>query len=215
MKVEHAPGEEMQVLVYNKCANEYKNESMWAAFIDIDEFIFLRKHDDIKHLLSDLVPNGGALSLNWILYGSGGHTKYSSEPVLKRFVLRASAPNAHVKSISYLPHVTNMDVHHPELKNGTAQVDCHGHEFKGPFNLPGSEDIASIHHYITKSFEEYSRKRLRGRADSRGAADHYKNKTHGFQRLRDSFQWFDAADIQDSSAWDYYRSKQMKASKQN
>ena len=48
--------------------------------------------------------------------------------------------------------------------NGT-QHDTNGTAFEGPFNAGGPSDIAMLHHYRTKSFQEYISKRLRGRAD--------------------------------------------------
>jgi len=158
----HYPGKVRQVPAYNDALARFRADT-WCAFIDVDEFIVLRKHPDIKTLLADVAPQGGALALNWIMFGSSGREEYSPEPVTKRFTWRAREVNAHVKTIAYLPHVTAVPS--PHYCNVTHTVDCHGNAVDGPFNQKKSEDVACIYHYFTKSRGEFLRKRERGRAD--------------------------------------------------
>ena len=56
------------------------------------------------------------------------------------------------------------NVHYPHLKNGN-QHDTNGRVFSGPYNKNGPLDVAAFHHYHTKSYGEYVKKRQRGRSD--------------------------------------------------
>ena len=77
--------------------------------------------------------------------------------------------NMHVKSIVRLSDMNLTEaphVHYPTLPmlNGN-QHDTNGNIFRGAFNPSGPTNVAVLHHYMTKSFEEYKDKRVRGRAD--------------------------------------------------
>jgi hypothetical protein len=79
--IDHLGGERVQKEAYIDCTEKYGEKNTWAAFIDIDEFIILRNHVSIKYLLQDYAPkDGGALGLNWYLYGSSHHKNYTDEP---------------------------------------------------------------------------------------------------------------------------------------
>jgi hypothetical protein len=96
------PGKLRQLPAYNDAINRLRMTPTWCAFIDLDEFIVLRKHVSIQDLIRDLFPAGagGALALNWIFFGSNGRLEYSPEPVVQRFTRRARDVNLHVKTIA-------------------------------------------------------------------------------------------------------------------
>lgn len=161
--VTHFPGAVQQRPAYNQWLAKYRNMHTWCAFIDADEFIVLKKHGDIKALLAEHCTSG-ALCLNWVLFGSSGHTKYTSEPVLKRFTWRCAQVNEHVKSIAHLPSTVQVSVHEVITCQGCSH-DTNNQPVHGPFNHARPDDVAIIHHYVLKSLEEYQWKVARGRAD--------------------------------------------------
>ena len=159
----HFPGRVRQLEAYNDAVARYGGT--WCAFIDVDEFIVLRKHADIKALLAEVAPRGGALALNWVMFGSSGRADYSPEPVTKRFTWRAREVDEHIKTIAYLPHVASVADPHSVMLTSGAPHDCHGNRVEGAYNPKKTEDIACVYHYFTKSRGEFLLKRARGRAD--------------------------------------------------
>jgi len=119
VRVDHHPGGGAQLETYKRCLLRYRSKPIWAAFIDNDEFIILRNHTSIKHLLQDVKPNGGSLYLNWIIFGTNGHQYYTNELVLKRFIERTPIVSEWGKSISFLPDVDEIRPHWPLQINGT------------------------------------------------------------------------------------------------
>ena len=65
--------------------------------IDIDEFIVRYKSEEtFGQWLAKVCP-GGAIGLNWRIFGSSGHKEYGPEPVRKRFQMCETKLNHHVK----------------------------------------------------------------------------------------------------------------------
>lgn len=162
--VTHWPGEVRQVEAYRDFMDRHKGQPVWVGFLDVDEFVILRTHRDIKSFLREHC-GFGAVSLNWLMFGSGGQTRYRPEPVRKRFLRRGAQPNKHVKSFAYLPCVARVDnPHYPAMVWGAWRRDTDGMTILGAFNPDGPTDVAVVHHYFCKSVEEYAVKRRRTRA---------------------------------------------------
>lgn len=160
----HFPGPTKQTLAYTDFANKYAPRFTWMALIDADEFIVVRpQFRSIKIVLQEHCPRG-ALALNWLMFGSNGHQDYSPEPVTKRFTRRAASVNLHVKVIVKTSDFIRMtSPHSVETHYGTQ--DTTGKRVNGPFNPNGPIDVACIHHYFTKSANEFRAKIARGRSD--------------------------------------------------
>ena len=173
ISVLHYPGLNKQGDAYLDCAKnslngQHGSNILWAAFWDVDEFLVLKKHDNVDDFLKEHLMSG-ALGINWLLFGPSGRTVRENLPVLKRFVYRENGVNMHVKSIVRLSDMNLTEaphVHYPTLPmlNGN-QHDTNGNIFRGAFNPSGPTNVAVLNHYMTKSFEEYKDKRVRGRAD--------------------------------------------------
>ena len=92
-------GNNLQIIAYNNFLFTYKDNFDWVAFFDVDEFLVLKKHKNIKEFLSDY-SNFDAVGINWVLFGNNGHDKVDSEySLIKRFTKRQSNVNQHIKSI--------------------------------------------------------------------------------------------------------------------
>ena len=185
------PGHAMQLSAYWHFREAYGARHTWCAFIDVDEFVVLRRHDCVKDLLREHCGEG-ALALNWHMFGSGGETEYRAEPVRKRFTRRAARVDQHVKTIVRLGDMLHhIGPHHVALREGATQHDTSGRRFHGPFNPEGPDDVACIHHYFVKSRGEFARKIRRGRSD--GNPD----------RCMREFEAHDVNEVEDASAWTF------------
>jgi hypothetical protein len=175
VEVIHYPGLAPQARSYLTCAQsalngDFGENKKWAAFFDVDEFLVLKKHEHVDELLEEHLESG-ALSINWVWFSFNGKLFCNAKPVTKRFLYRDQSVNhqyvnRHVKSIVRLEDMKmkTIHVHYPHLKNGN-QHDTNGTVFSGPFNNNGPLDVAAFHHYGTKSYGEYVKKRQRGRSD--------------------------------------------------
>jgi hypothetical protein len=156
-----------QIPVYNLQLKQLSSPDCWCAFFDADEFLVLKQHEDIKSFIRSVSnPFTGSIAINWYMFGTNGHTTYRPEDVVKRFTTRLLDVDQHVKSIVHTSRASHMHVHNPDLHQGFITVDPNGIQIpSGPFNKAGKADIAVLHHYYTKSIEEFEQKVNRGRAD--------------------------------------------------
>ena len=177
LTVFHLPGACAQMTAYEHgrlYALGLPEPPVWLGFIDIDEFIVIRDMDSLSAFLERYGPAEGALALNWVLFGNNGHERYNPEheggtSVLRRFTRRQVGVNPHVKWVVRLKDLKHMLSPHHGLfhRPWVNAVDCKGRMIpdNGPYHPEGDDTIACIHHYFTKSTDEFRRKCLRGRAD--------------------------------------------------
>jgi Glycosyltransferase family 92 len=179
----------------------YKDRTQWVAVVDADEFIVPNGMQSIQALLS-VFPGAAALGINWRVFGSGGQTTYRDEPVTRRFLQRAPdtfSVNRHVKSITRTDTLRSLGIHMAELREGVA-VDTYGNEIDpacaGIHANPGG-GLAQVNHYVVKSSEEWTAKKLRGRAGW-GPTD-----AERFRR-EEVFRHHDRNDVTDGAALYWY-----------
>lgn len=208
VSVVHMPGLSKQKPAYADCGHRYAAHNYWAAFIDCDEFIVLRKHKSVQELLHSLVPNGGGLSLFSVIFGSNHHTHYEKKPVLSRFTMRRKATDVYTKVIAYLPDIVQYDVHSVRVRNGTHVLDCHGNKVThGKLRRPreAHEDVAALYHFKIKSFQEFRQKRLRGSANYHRHGEKY-HRPDANHTLKHEFMRNDKTSyaINDTAALDFF-----------
>jgi hypothetical protein len=189
-------GDCKQIVAYNNFIKEYHNEYEWAAFFDVDEFLVLKKHNNIKDFLCDY-SSFNSIGVNWVVFGNNGLTEVNGEySLLKRFTKRQKDINPHVKNIvKLLPNVV-MDVHNPL---GT-WYDAQGNQHQGSFNHDGNIDIVQLNHYFCKTKEEYQLKIERGRADL--------SKSHpDWVRKWSDYDLGNTNEVEDLIAYDFFFNK--------
>lgn len=169
------PGKVAQMLAYNHAVATHRFECRYLAFIDADEFIFPKNNRSIKDVLHEVLdgaPNAAALTINWHIFGSGGHeTADLNASVLDRFRYRIpdepESENKHVKTIANPRCIDVMTIPHFAFYYAEkCSIDENGKPIGGSFNEDMPNDKIVIHHYYTKSREEYERKVIRGNADA-------------------------------------------------
>lgn len=188
-------GENIQVSVYNNFLKTFENEYDWAAFFDVDEFLVLKKHDNIKSFISDYSMFNN-IGINWVLFGDNDINEFNEDntSVLQRFTKRQKLINRHIKTISKVspnytfltPHNTNTMWVSPDNKLGM-----------GPFNTSGNDRVAQLNHYFCKTKNEFEQKIKRGRADT--------NKGQGIRTWQD-FDNHNFNEVEDLLAKDFYLS---------
>lgn len=97
----HLPGANapvQQMRAYNTIIR--KAEAKWVAFIDMDEFLYSPKADDVRTILPDY-EQYGAVCVNWACFGSSGYL-FPVDLQTESFTRRASdddSDNTSIKSI--------------------------------------------------------------------------------------------------------------------
>ena len=188
-------GQYMQTTAYNHFIQTFNNKYNWVAFFDVDEFLVLNKHNNIKELLHDYL-HCNAIGINWALFGNNKHTKVINHNynVLSRFKKRSKQDhkdNKHIKTIVRLPSSVHQHVH--QIDN--TWYNLNKEIRSGPFNEPVDWTVAQINHYFSKSTEELIIKCNKSRADV------------NIPRNFDKFKYLlDLNDVYDDSAYRFYHS---------
>jgi hypothetical protein len=154
-------GRSIQVPLYNRVLED-NTEYDWIAFIDCDEFIVLKKHNNIKEFIEEYGSKHPVLSLNWYFHGNMGIEKRTGNSLLKMFTKRNKDVDRHIKVIvntrtnqlMMLPHNCHQQ-----------SMDTNGKLFHGPFNPNGPVDVAYISHIHNKTKEDWELRCKRGRVD--------------------------------------------------
>lgn len=161
------PGHRMQLAAYDDCLKNYRFDTRWLAFIDLDEFIVPIRDSSIPAFLKHF-ENVPAVEINWLIYGSGGAVRKSDAPVMARFRHHSETAhplNRHVKSIVDPRRVFSMIGCHEVARISGKAADSHGNPIKKHFReREPQQDVIRIHHYAVRSREEFFEKQNRGRA---------------------------------------------------
>lgn len=189
----HFPGEQKMLESRNIFIVQYRNKHKWVAHIDIDEFIVLKKHNNIIDFLNDY-DDCDSIAINWLMFGTSNDINYRNEPVTKRFQYCSNDINIHYKCISKIKSINLCThSHRPLLHNGSI-YDTNRIVINDIFNPNGDYNVACIHHYYTKSEEEFKAKIERRMVD-----EHPKRQ----KSLLDEVHTRDN-DVFNSDAWDFY-----------
>ena len=169
-------GASPQLYAYDDCLRRRGPEHQWLAFLDVDEFLMFRNSHPIQSLGAFLkdYEDYSALAVHWILFGS---SDYESKPL--RSALRSYTrcmPLRHtqhlfVKSIVNTRCTTHTsDSPHSFAHNCTAPVvRTDGSPIQGATASDAPvHDTLVIHHYATKSLEDFEMKVLKGSGMRRG-----------------------------------------------
>jgi hypothetical protein len=189
----HFPGEQKMLQSRDIFILQYKNKHKWVAHIDIDEFIVLKKHNNIIDFLNDY-DDCDSIAINWLMFGTSNEINYRNEPVTKRFQYCSKDINQHYKCISKIKSINRcVHSHKPLLHNGSI-YDTNRKVINDIFNPNGDYNVACIHHYYTKSEEEFKEKIERRMVD-----EHPKRQKLLLEEVhkRDN-------DVFNSDAWDFY-----------
>ena len=177
------PDEQPQLFAYAAAERRLRDGGVgWAMVLDADEFLNVHIGEG---RLADLIEAGEdatAVLVNWRVFGSSGHERWSPDPVTARFT-RAAAVE-HGVNWSYKTLFDQFDAYHcPLLPHGPGfardeavaavrPVDGGGRTLGERYarsaeflqSEPGTVSwrLAQVNHYNTRSWEDYVVKHRRG-----------------------------------------------------
>lgn len=175
-------GEVQQRIAYNDFIQNNLKIYDWVAFFDVDEFLVLKKHDNVKNFIQQYSEHP-SIAINWVLFGNNNIEDTTENfSLIKRFTKRQKNVNFHIKCIVKLTENTIMDIHH----TNNNWVDTNNKIGKGPFNYYGDDNIAQLNHYFCKTKIEFQMKCDRGRADTSNNLRTMKDfDEHNFNEIED------------------------------
>ena len=147
-----------QMIAYSNCYQTYKNQYNWIGFFDLDEFVCLKWHNNIKKYLSqDKFKDFEQILLRWKIFGDNGYLESNNNfDVVSRFtVISDYIPNVNTKyflKTSILKEISFNSPHSVDLpittcdSNGNMILSC---------SVLIDEGECVLNHYLTKSLEEY------------------------------------------------------------
>lgn len=157
----------IQHWAYDDCLARNKKD-FWIAFLDLDEFLLpSRLEDTLVGLLNEYEKFAG-VAVSWLIFGSNSELVYSSTPVIQRFTRRAPEVNVHVKSIVQPKHTScvGLNPHYFVFDEGGFAVNEKMERLPEQYHFEGrTVDRLRIHHYHTKSKEEYFWRKLGPRSN--------------------------------------------------
>jgi hypothetical protein len=187
-----------QNAAYADMIARHRDAADWCAFIDCDEFLCPQTGLSLPETLDLIDPSASGLYVHWRMFGSSGQTEQHAGLVTERFTRRAYdsfGPNNIGKSVVRLGLATTAGFCHIVQTNGRMindsgdEIDQHGNGI----HHRSSHKLLALHHYYTKTMEEWRRRRSMGKADKApDAAD--------FVRTEKDFHLHDQNVVQDVTA---------------
>lgn len=75
-----------QMSFYNNVYNNYCNDYDWVLFLDIDEFLFLEKDNNIHdYLARDIFNEFNSIKIHWMIMDDNNMLTNNGDPVVERF----------------------------------------------------------------------------------------------------------------------------------
>ena len=171
-----------------------------VAHIDIDEFIVLKKHANICDFIAEyIVGECQAIGMNWRFFGSSGKTEKTDEPVTMRFTMCQKDGHELIKTLfkkdNFLGY--NYTPHNIILSSGytTTTTGCIIPEYS---NLNIDFSVIQLNHYKCKTLPEFRYIRQRGRSDQ-------PIHNQSFENVDEDFKKYDMNEIEDLTAYNFYK----------
>ena len=159
-------GANKQLDAYNNFIQNNYNNFDWAGFMDVDEFVVLKKWSNISDFLADY-NDYNSVGLNWSVFSSNGLEFNGQYSLVKRFTRCKKNLISQIKTFINLQRAKNSihfnSPHSIREFNNTIAVNK-SHFINGPLNAADQNDreIAYINHYIPKTKQEWNQKMARG-----------------------------------------------------
>ncbi len=141
------------------------------AFIDLDEFIMPLAGGSIRNILMRKAYQPYAqILLQWLVFGPSGHIRRPDGLVMENYTRRlpeTADASRHVKALVRPVYFAGID-YTPHAAECTGPTCNSRGDAVLPYAIQPTEchEVMAIHHYFTKSREDWESKRRRGRGDS-------------------------------------------------
>lgn len=161
-------GQKKQVTAYNHFVRKFAEETEWVAVFDVDEFVLTKQHATLGDFVRDTGRNRDCISINWVVFGNGPHTRKPAEGlIIENYLYSEGRQHKNVKSVVRTRAIRKFrHPHFPELKWFRKHVNAAGSPMSGAENTEETTHIIQLNHYFTKSLEEYEVKLRSRRADT-------------------------------------------------
>ena len=152
-------GRNPQTRAYKHALSE--THCAWIAFIDVDEFIVLRKNGTLGEFLVNF-RDAEAVLLSWHVFGHNGYFDNPPGLISELLVRRRLRPGGQVKSIVRREAIKDIpSAHYCQLRNPLLAFDAN-HCLYSSKEYPGKTDVAHINHYYCRSFSNWMARVSRG-----------------------------------------------------
>ncbi|MFW8637229.1 glycosyltransferase family 2 protein [Cribrihabitans pelagius] len=162
-----------------------EKQADWILALDIDEFVNIKTGDGTLPDLLDALPEAGAITLTWRLFGNAGVVRYADRPVTETFTRCAPEVmhwpwRASMFKTLYRNDGTyrKVGIHRPRGDKDPDRLeqfrwfDCEGRELGGQFKTQRlfsdfgqpNYGLAQLNHYPLGAMESFVLKADRGRA---------------------------------------------------
>ena len=158
--------------IMDSCYQAYHDQYDWLIFYEIDEFLYLKNHKNVKSFLIDnKFNNCGTIQLNWVHMSDNNLLFYENKTLDERFpkkgknVIEGKKNKiCYVKSI-IRGHLTNISITNNHILSKKVKA-CDGFgkksEVKRITNTKPDYKYNYIKHYYGKSVQEFVEKIIRG-----------------------------------------------------
>jgi Glycosyl transferase family 2 len=102
------PGQQLEM--YFHFIAHFKDETTWACFLDVDEFVVLKGLNDIRSFMSEFEDSTDCVYFNWVLFGNNGKKDRDNNSVLKTLTKRSPSVDVHTKTIFKTACITEPQV---------------------------------------------------------------------------------------------------------
>ena len=144
----------------------FKTDITHVAHIDIDEFIVLKKHDNICDFISEyIVGDCQGIGMNWRHFGSSGLIEKTNEPVTTRFTMCSKKGSNCIKTLFKKDNFVRFNTCHDVILKEGHIKDTKNNIVVGVVTDSIDFDIVQLNHYKCKTLPEFRYIRTRQRAD--------------------------------------------------
>lgn len=154
---------------YTDAIFKYRNQTKYMMFVDIDEFLQIRKKGcQFQNIVDELFEKDKKISgigFNWLCFGSSGLVHRPKGKVVLSYLNRSDflyEPNKHIKTLCNPRRVFRGSPHTPYYYKNYYSINEEGTKIYGPFNEHCEYNLFSLNHYAAKSMEEQEMKRKKG-----------------------------------------------------
>ena len=157
----HLLGRNRQTKAYIHALSNGLGSFEWVAYIDVDEFLLLMRHDNIHEFLSGFDRSVSSVSLAWMMFGHNGFYEDPAGLVTSSLTKRMGSPSLNGKSITRCADITSVtNAHWAGVRRGR-RVEADGAEFDGR-SVTQAAEIACVNHYHCRSFARWMSRPERG-----------------------------------------------------
>ena len=160
----------IQCYVVMLLLQDHGSKHRWLTFFDVDEFLLFTGADPVRSLPAFLLDyeKYSALAIHWILFGSSEHNARPMKGVLRSYY--RSMPLNHTQHLFVKTIVNTRCTVGPSDSPHSFRHNCSAPAVRADFSpIEGAtasdlpvHDRVLIHHYATKSAEDFELKMLKG-----------------------------------------------------